>query len=360
MENKNLKKKNTSKYSTRINQILKKVKKTELKKLTRLDGYSNSVFFALDSKDNKFVFKFHSKEKKNPFKILENHVLKLINFKYIFEEGNLTMEKFIENRTFSHEEMFLEKNLILALFPIAVNKKKEIESKNPNLFFIFEKNKNKIFTKISQNIEIIKKSSKKKEIISQFSKINKIMQFYNQSLKTRKMVLSHNDLIYKNILFKKKKKNFFLIDFEYSGYNPKGMDIFSLLNEHLIDYYCKDVPDRHVLFKKFPSDDLLKKLIKFYLFFFKFGHLYLEKEQNQAFLKEIQQDEKFKEIENFEINEIFEEFNFFGIITNLFWYYWALYFFDNEDIEFNYVRFSECKFDCVCFFLERDGRFKNQ
>lgn len=343
-----------------INKALKKIKNTELKKLSRLDGYSNLVFSVTDSKDKKFVFKFHGNEKGNPFKLLEKHVLKTIGFEYIYEEADMTIEKFIENKTHSHEEMFSEKNLILVLFPIAIlNKKKEINSKNPNLYHILENNQDKILQKISKNIKKIKNQSLQKQILNQFSKINQIMEFYKQKLTSQKMVLSHNDLIYKNILFRKRNNQFFLIDFEYSGYNPKGMDIFCLINEHLIDYYCDDCPGREVLFKKYPSDNFIKKLIKYYVFFFKFGDLYLEREHDEEFLKEVAEDCKFKEIEDSEINEIFEKFNYFGIIINVYWYYWTLYWFENKDIGFDYIRFSECKFDTVMYFLEKDGHFKD-
>ena len=133
------------------------------------------------------------------------------------------------------------------------------------------------------------------------------------------------------------------------------MDIFHLLNENLINYSSTDAPDRKILYKNYPSDTKLKKLIKYYIYFFKFGGNLVGEAQNDFFLEKIEKNPKFLEISDFEVEKIFGKFNFFGVICNIYWFYWSLYFFKDEGIDFNYLRFSECKFEMVGFFLERDG-----
>ena len=187
---------------SQISKTLKKLSNTNLQKIQNLDGYSNQVFLITDSQKKKYIFKFHKKsEKKNPFKILENHVLKIINFEFIYKEENFTVEKFIENFPLKKKNYFEEKNLIFCFFTISnFNKKKFIFSDLPNLYFILKLNKKIIFEKIRKNILNIENENYRNLILNNFLKINKIKNFYKKFLKKEKMVLSHNDLIYKNIL----------------------------------------------------------------------------------------------------------------------------------------------------------------
>ena len=50
------------------------------------------------------------------------------------------------------------------------------------------------------------------------------------------MVLCHNDLFYYNFLYRTDEDDFVVIDYEYAGYNPLGMDIMNLFNERVLDY----------------------------------------------------------------------------------------------------------------------------
>ena len=50
------------------------------------------------------------------------------------------------------------------------------------------------------------------------------------------MVISHNDLCEANILFDTVNKKHVLIDLEYSGPNPLGMDVLNIFNELMFKY----------------------------------------------------------------------------------------------------------------------------
>ncbi len=341
----------------KINEIFKENFGTNVLDVKRLNGCSNVVFRVEDSKGNKYVFKFHGEEKENPFKLLEKHVLKSVEYEFVYEKGDISIEKFIEGESIPYRELKKKEFYTLSmLHPIAnMNKKKFVESRYPNLFYIFECSQNLIFEKISLKINSIKNNLLRERIIDQFERINKVFFFYEKSLKQEKMVLSHNDLVYTNLIYKMPQKEFILIDFEYSGYNPMGMDIFNIINEDLIDYNCDDCPNRRVLFENYPKDDTIKELIHFYLYFLEFGHTLLNYQHDSKFIESIREDPRFQNIKESEILKLFNRFPYFGVITNIYWYYWSLYWFENKDINFNYLKFSECKFDCVEFFLKLEG-----
>jgi choline/ethanolamine kinase len=55
-------------------------------------------------------------------------------------------------------------------------------------------------------------------------------------------VFCHNDLNANNIFYDEQLNQIFLIDFEFSGYNLKGFDIASYLNEMEYDYNYGSTP----------------------------------------------------------------------------------------------------------------------
>lgn len=62
------------------------------------------------------------------------------------------------------------------------------------------------------------------------------------------MVLCHNDLFYYNFLYKVEEDDFVIIDYEYSGYSPLGMDLMNLYNERLLDY-----DKLEIIYDKYPT-----------------------------------------------------------------------------------------------------------
>jgi thiamine kinase-like enzyme len=67
-------------------------------------------------------------------------------------------------------------------------------------------------------------------------------ELYRNWLKKQKhlMVFAHNDLQYGNVLLRKSDGNVTFVDFEYSGYNPRGYDIANHFCEWMADYHCDD------------------------------------------------------------------------------------------------------------------------
>lgn len=75
------------------------------------------------------------------------------------------------------------------------------------------------------------------------------------------MVLSHNDMFYYNFLYEIHREDFVIIDFEYAGYNPLGMDFMNLYNERLINYDKFEIEENML-----PSDEETESHIRFFLY----------------------------------------------------------------------------------------------
>lgn len=80
------------------------------------------------------------------------------------------------------------------------------------------------------------------------------------------MVLCHNDLFYKNILFSIEKQKYLLIDFEYSGYDMLGIDLANIFNEIMFDYKSEMIGCENIHFNLYPKESTLTKYYHFYLF----------------------------------------------------------------------------------------------
>ena len=77
-------------------------------------------------------------------------------------------------------------------------------------------------------------------------KLNDLIEdykFFQSETKSHKIVFTHNDFYYKNILYDGKK--FWIIDWEYSGFNPDILDLANLsknieLNEDEENFILKE------------------------------------------------------------------------------------------------------------------------
>ena len=332
-----------------IEELLKKKFKLNITSKKLGEGLSNVGYEIIDDNSNKFFFKILSK--KNPFKILEKHVHRITNSNenIIFFDENYKLEKFIENIKIEEEKMTEDPFIIMRVQNLAnFSKEKYIISRTPSLFYIFKKDLNKqIKLDIEKKITLILDLDKKQKIIMMYNKIEKLYKKIENDLKDEKMYLCHNDPNPTNFLFLKNEKNFKLIDFEYSGYNPLGMDILNMICEYMIDYSCPNPPCKKVFFENYPKEKYIKRLIKFFLFFKDFK---IKPIKNIKDINDIEKMNFFKEISDKEIDAIYLRFDYFGILCNIFWFYWALYFHGTNNLHFDYLTFASCRFKLVEFF----------
>jgi thiamine kinase-like enzyme len=134
--------------------------------------------------------------------------------------------------------------------------------------------------------------------------INKIFLTYLENLYSKNFftsqsnVLTHNDMIHGNILWNLEKKKYQLIDFEYTGFTLMGADIINLCLESAYEY---DTPKWPFFEREFPligDDEHMKKLIRFYLAYFKLCLVKRAKENKNNYAEKIPKDI----LENLNIN----------------------------------------------------------
>ncbi len=181
--------------------------------------------------------------------------------------------------------------------------------------------KHRILNRINKNLDSISDPSRKNLMIDLFEKVNKLFYEYKYKVKKEKLYLAHNDPNPTNFLFLSDQNRFKLIDFEYAGYNPFGMDVLNLINEYMINYKVENSPDSKIYYENFPKKDFLLLLIRYYIYFSKNDI----PDMNLTNIKCVQYDIRFTSIEESEVKNIYDRFNYFGILCNIFWFYWALY-----------------------------------
>ena len=157
------------------------------------------------------------------------------------------------------------------------------------------------------------------------------------------ITLAHNDMFYRNILWEKSSGIYHLIDFEYSAPNYLGIDIINFCNEIMIDYSHPKAP--YFIFKQenFPMMNKIRELFQFYLFMYKNPELVRSIPQDQKLLDFVRGHEDYKNIDPAEIDLYMSLVPIYGQLINIFWFWWALYTFKVEGINFDFMEFAFLK-----------------
>lgn len=339
-----------------VTKIFEKKTKQTVLSITRMEGLSNYVFKVTDKSDTNYIFKILVSDNSDPFKLGERHCLQFIYNIYpkpIWENSKYRIENCIHCLPPRLEEIMDPNNQLLVLRSIAkFNKQDKIKSNKPNLFFILEKHQFELENSIREKM-LLMNPEKKMRCEKQLVRIQRLLNSLQNYFNFEEQILSHNDLFFRNILFDQQRKVFQLIDFEYVGYNPFGMDIFHFINEWLVDYNYPQEPFYKLSLENYPGDDQIRLMIHFYLFFYKHADLIEGFEENAKLLEFVRTTKEFSLITQTEISAIFDLFPYFGIITNVYWYYWALRIFKLEGINFDYAEFANSKFEMVANFVRQ-------
>jgi len=162
------------------------------------------------------------------------------------------------------------------------------------------------------------------------------------------IVFSHNDLHSQNFMILKKSKKMNLIDYEYSNYNVRGVDIANFFTEAMFEYDTAEHPHYNVDETKFPNDQVLLEFIKYYLFFRKFGkeeldlvHIYEKESHVDDYIREKHDLKTFEK----EVNEVLKEVKVARLYTHYFWCLWGILKSHEEDIEFDYVHYAYKRYE---------------
>ncbi|XP_078500785.1 ethanolamine kinase 2 [Lissotriton helveticus] len=132
------------------------------------------------------------------------------------------------------------------------------------------------------------------------------------------IVLCHNDLLCKNVIYNETKGHVRFIDYEYAGYNYQAFDI----SNHFNEFAGVNEMDYRLL----PSRETQLQWLKHYLKTYK----KLRKDTSGV-------------TEN-EVEELYKQVNNFSLATHFFWGFWALIQARYSTIAFNFPRYAELRF----------------
>jgi thiamine kinase-like enzyme len=327
----------------------------KIAKLKKLNGLSNHVFKVIDGEGVSWIFKILRADHTDPFKKLERIAMNLvaeIDNSLIFDDEHYRIEKFIPNDETTFAQVMHPVERLKIMRAIAgFNRLQKIDNSKPNLYRIIENDSKPLFDKIKSNLSLLDQKARD-EFRVMLADVQQIAHSIQVKFKADSMVISHNDIFYRNVIYDNHKNRYVLIDFEYGGYNPLGMDVFQFVSEFLIDYDVEETPYFKLVVHNYPSEESLKEMIRFYLFFYDHAELVSGKPDTDELISHIRTLPQFKEIGEHRVQEIHSMFPYFGVITNIFWFYWGLYIFRIENINLDYVEFARAKYRMVQHFKD--------
>jgi len=147
-------------------------------------------------------------------------------------------------------------------------------------------------------------------------------------------VLSHNDFNAGNILEVEGMKGpndevgpFYVVDFEYSGFDWRGYDIANFFNEMCTDNQCPAFPHFVIDPGAFPSPEFQSRFLRQYLI---------------SFTQASGQDESQVEtaVNDQEVEKLRKEVELFAIASNLQWALWSIVQEDRSTISFGFLDYA--------------------
>ncbi|XP_053562683.1 ethanolamine kinase 2 [Bombina bombina] len=132
------------------------------------------------------------------------------------------------------------------------------------------------------------------------------------------IVLCHNDLLCKNVIYNEADGHVRFIDYEYAGYNYQAYDIANHFNE----FAGVSEPD----YQMFPNRQTQIQWLRHYL---------------SAYRRLMQEE---GEVPESEVETLFVQVNQFVLASHLFWGLWALIQHRYSDIDFNFGRYAVLRF----------------
>uniref|UniRef100_A0A3B4AQD5 ethanolamine kinase n=1 Tax=Periophthalmus magnuspinnatus TaxID=409849 RepID=A0A3B4AQD5_9GOBI len=133
------------------------------------------------------------------------------------------------------------------------------------------------------------------------------------------VVLCHNDILCKNIIYNSKEGHVRFIDYEYSSYNYQAFDI----GNHFNEFAGMAEPD----FELYPSREMQMEWLREYLQAYKFF------------------TNKSEEISQAELETLYVQVNKFALASHFFWGFWALIQAKYSSIDFDFLGYAVLRFN---------------
>ncbi|XP_069731702.1 ethanolamine kinase 2 [Phaenicophaeus curvirostris] len=135
------------------------------------------------------------------------------------------------------------------------------------------------------------------------------------------VVLCHNDLLCKNIIYDRTQEHVRFIDYEYTGYNYQAFDIGNHFNEF--------AGVKEVDYRLYPSKETQLQWLRSYL---------------QAYKQLTQQDRGGTGVSEEELETLYVQVNKFSLASHFLWACWGLIQDKYSTIDFNFLRYAKLRF----------------
>ncbi|XP_006133146.3 ethanolamine kinase 2 isoform X2 [Pelodiscus sinensis] len=135
------------------------------------------------------------------------------------------------------------------------------------------------------------------------------------------IVLCHNDLLCKNIIYNETQDHVKFIDYEYAGYNYQAFDIGNHFNEF--------AGVNEVDYNLYPSRDMQLQWLRYYL---------------QAYKPLSRDNQGGGVVSDKELETLYVQVNQFALASHLLWAFWSLIQDRYSTIEFNFFRYARLRF----------------
>ncbi|XP_009874330.1 PREDICTED: ethanolamine kinase 2, partial [Apaloderma vittatum] len=135
------------------------------------------------------------------------------------------------------------------------------------------------------------------------------------------VVLCHNDLLCKNIIYNRTQEHVRFIDYEYTGYNYQAFDIGNHFNEF--------AGVKEVDYRLYPSKETQLQWLRSYL---------------QAYKQLTQGDQGGVGVSEEELEILYVQVNKFSLASHFLWACWGLIQAKYSNIDFNFFRYAKLRF----------------
>jgi thiamine kinase-like enzyme len=325
----------------------------------------------LDSLTN-FVFKLTFEEDKPPvvLKIINRNTVNFFLFRseeneqllkskgymadwILHDTPAFRIERFIPNEPITTEK-YRDHNIRLMMTRHIAEFHSLDSTKDPKklqMVDLYDHVYNNIEVQITKNLNGNPETKRVFEVLEHFREFFKSVLVPNSL--TEEIVLCHNDLLSGNVLFDLEKQQLALIDFEYGGYSFPENDIYNMLIESTYDYAITDGLGYEQDMSTFPSDDQLKEILRFYLFFRKHWKEFKNEKDLPENAERYRQDPRMKDVDQKELDALLKRFFLLGNITNIYWSIWSFFIFKKEGKIFNYLEFGFHRYRDFLWGLEK-------
>ena len=222
--------------------------------LDLIEGFMTNYNYLVFHNNNTYVLKLGNYSEH--YGVIRSHEIEAskaghkagISPEVIYYDNKITIFNYIKSKYLTSENIREKIKLkrIVHLIKVVHNEvAKYLENQNM---------KNNIFQLINKRIFQLKKSNS--PYIDSVNNYINDYKFFKKEFEQDEKVFTHNDFFYKNILDDGKK--LWLVDWEYSGFNPPFLDLANLSKNNelsadddnfILEEYCGDLADSSTIYK---------------------------------------------------------------------------------------------------------------